>query len=108
MVIIKADIKRGKVGLVLGFYISNLLFRRVTKLLRFQHDRRTVRIVRTHVSAIHTAQFLEAHPNIGLDIFHQMAEVNRTIGVRQGAGNQDLAGLLSHGLKPVKAGVYGR
>ncbi len=87
MVIIKGDIKRSEIRLMLGFNIGDLLLGRVTQLLGFEHDRCAVGIVGAYVSAVHTAQFLEAHPNVGLDIFHQMAEVNSTIGIGQGAGN---------------------
>jgi hypothetical protein len=39
-----------------------------------------------------TAHFLEAHPDIGLDVFDQMAEVNAAVGIGQGGGNKNLAG----------------
>jgi hypothetical protein len=35
--------------------------------------------------------FLETGPNVGLDILHQVADVDRTVGVRQGASDQNLA-----------------
>ena len=88
MVVIKIDIKRGKIRLMFGFDIGDLLFSGMTQLLGFEHDRGTVGVIGTHISTIHPTQFLEAHPNVGLDIFHQMAEVDRTIGIRQCAGNQ--------------------
>ena len=38
--------------------------------------------------------FLEADPDVGLDVFHQVAEVNAAIGIGQGGGDQDLS--LTH------------
>ena len=35
-----------------------------------------------------TAQFLEAHPDIGLDVLDEMAHVNGPVGVREGARNE--------------------
>jgi hypothetical protein len=35
---------------------------------------------------------LEAHPDVGLDVFDQVAEVDRAVGVRQGGGDEDFAG----------------
>ena len=38
-----------------------------------------------------SSQFLEADPDVRLDVFDQMPDVDRAVGVRQGAGDQDLA-----------------
>jgi hypothetical protein len=37
------------------------------------------------------AHLLEAHPDVGLDVLDQVAEVDRAVGIGQGAGNEDLA-----------------
>ncbi len=42
-----------------------------------------------------TALFLEAHPNIGLDRLDHVAKVYRTIGVWEGARDQDFS-ILRH------------
>jgi hypothetical protein len=34
---------------------------------------------------------LEAHPDIGLDVFHHVPDVERGIGVGQGGGDEELA-----------------
>ena len=36
-------------------------------------------------------ELLEAHPDVGLDIFKQVAQMDRTIGIGQGAGYQNPA-----------------
>ena len=68
------------------------LLRRDAFLLGAQHDRRAVGVVGADVPAFVAAHLLEAHPDIGLDVLDQMAEVDRAVGVGQGAGNEDLAG----------------
>jgi hypothetical protein len=36
------------------------------------------------------AHLLEAHPDVGLDVLDQMAEMDGAVGVRQGAGDENL------------------
>ena len=38
-----------------------------------------------------TAQFLKTHKDIGLDVFDQVPEMDVTIGVGQGGGDEDSA-----------------
>ncbi len=52
-----------------------------------------------HVDAPVSAQLLKADPDVGLDVLDQMAEVDRTVGVGQGRGDQDPS--LSHNHSPV-------
>ena len=53
-----------------------------------KHNRRAVRIVGTDVGRGVADQILKAHPNVGLNIFDQVTEVNGAVGVRQGGGNE--------------------
>jgi hypothetical protein len=41
-------------------------------------------------------QLLKAAPDVCLDVFHHVAKVNRTIGIRQGAGDQNFAARAAH------------
>ncbi len=52
-------------------------------------------VVSAAVVAFVAAQFLKAHPNVGLDVFDHMAEVDAAVGIGQGGGNEDFA---CHGL----------
>jgi hypothetical protein len=61
-------------------------------LLGAQHDRCAVGVVGADVPAFVAAHLLEAHPDVGLDVLDQVAEVDRAVGIGQGAGNEDLAG----------------
>ena len=44
-----------------------------------------------HSAATRQLNFLETHPNISLDVFNQMANVYRAVGIGQGAGNKNFA-----------------
>jgi hypothetical protein len=46
-----------------------------------------MRVVGTHVNAPITGKLLEANPDIGLDVLHQMANVDIAISVGQGGGD---------------------
>jgi hypothetical protein len=35
--------------------------------------------------------FLETHPNVGLNVFHQMAEMDAAVGVGQGGSNENFS-----------------
>jgi hypothetical protein len=39
---------------------------------------------------------LEPHPDVGLDVFHDVADVELAVGVGQGGGDEQLA--LGHGI----------
>ena len=58
--------------------------------LRLDHDRRAVRIFGAHVQAVVAAHALKAHPDVGLHGFDDVTEVQRAVGVGQGAGDEDL------------------
>ena len=70
------------------------LLRRLAGLFRREHDRRAVRVVgadEMHLVALHA---LEAHPDVGLDVLHDVADVERPVGVGQGGGDEEPAGHL--------------
>ena len=66
-------------------------------LLSAQHDRCAVAVVGTHVQAAVTAQALETHPDIRLDVLHQMPEMDRAVGVRKRARDENCSGIIAHG-----------
>ena len=83
--------KTAEVAQVFAVAFVDELLRRDAFLLSAQHDRRAVRVIGANVVAFMAAQALEAYPDIGLDIFHHVAEVNRAVGIRQGAGDKNAA-----------------
>ena len=82
--VVKADVETVEVLRAAGGDVGHELLRRLAGLLGRDHDRRAVRVVgadEMHLVALHA---LEAHPDVGLDVFDQMAEVDGAVGVGQG------------------------
>ena len=48
-------------------------------------------IIGTDIAAVVAAGLLEAHPDIRLHLFQQVAQVQRPVGIGQGTGYQDIA-----------------
>ena len=92
VVVIKLHQKSGKIHIVFGMYLGNQLFRRNALFFSAQHDGGAMRVIGTDIMHGMALHFLETHPDIGLDILHQMPEVNAAVGIRQGGSNQDFAG----------------
>ena len=65
--------------------------------LGLQHDGGAVGIVRAHEQHLLALHALEAHPDVGLDVFHDVADVEGTVGVGQCRGNEQALGLLAGG-----------
>ncbi len=91
VVVVKTDVEAGKVFLMLLTNPVNQLLWRNTLTLCPQHDGSTVSIIGTNVIAVMAPHLLIAHPDIRLNVFQQMPQVNRAVGVGQGAGNQNIA-----------------
>ena len=62
------------------------LFGRDPLLASADHDRSTMGVVGANVDAIIAAKLLKTNPEIGLDIFDEMTEMNVAVGIRQRAG----------------------
>ena len=91
VVLVMVNEKAAEIAQMLAVALVDELLRRDAFLFRAQHDRRAVRVVGADIVAFMPAQALEAYPDIGLDIFHHVAEVNRAVGIRQGAGDKNAA-----------------
>ncbi len=98
VIVVEGDMKTLEVALVLGVHALDQLFRRDAFLLGAQHDRRAVGIVGADVIALVAAHLLEAHPDVGLDVFHQVPKMDRPIGIGQGTGDEQGARGLGHGV----------
>lgn len=55
------------------------------------HDRGAMSIVGTNVDAAVATHLLKTNPNVRLDIFHQMSDVNRAIRVWKSTGDEYFA-----------------
>ena len=58
-----------------------------------QHDRRAVGIIGTDIMAFMAAQALKTHPDIRLNMFDHMPQMDSAIGIRQGAGDENPPGI---------------
>src|SRR5437879_4060470 len=90
--VVEFDVESVEVLLApLGDFGDELL-RRLPRLLRRQHDRCAVSIVgadEVHFVALHA---LEPHPDVRLDVFHDVADVERAVRVGKGGGDEQPAG----------------
>jgi hypothetical protein len=55
------------------------------------HDRRAMRVVGADEVHLVAAHALEPHPDVGLDVLHDVADVEGAVGVGQGGGDEQLA-----------------
>src|SRR5690554_7694021 len=88
MIVIKSDMEISKVSLVRFFDLCDQLFWLNTQLLRFEHNRRTMCIISTHIVTFVTAEFLKTNPNICLDIPQHVADMDWAVGVGKRISNQ--------------------
>ena len=87
--------KAVKIGLAPGGNVGDELLRRLARLLGGDHDRRAMRIVGTDEVHLMPAHLLKAHPDVGLDVFHDVANMELAVGIGQGGGHEQAA--LGHG-----------
>ena len=88
MVVVEGHAEGGEVALVAGLDRADEVLGRLPGLLGGEHDRRAVGVVgadEMHDAAVHAAG---AHPDVGLDVAHQMAQVQRAVGVGKGGGDE--------------------
>ena len=99
VIIVEVDQKVGKVSGVLGLDVVDQLLRGNPFLLGAQHDGGAMGIIGADVNCLITAQFLEANPDVSLNVLKHVPQMDRTVGIGQGAGNEDLArwGVAGHG-----------
>ncbi len=92
MPVVVRDVEAVEVALAARGDAGDERLRGLARLLRRQHDRRAVRVVgadEMHLVPLHA---LEPHPDVGLDVLHDVADVERAVGVGQGGGDKELAG----------------
>jgi hypothetical protein len=88
-VVIEGDVKLGKIAKMLVPHVRDQGFFAPLLLLSADHDGCAVRVVGTEVNAAAAPESLEPHPYVSLDVFDQMAQVNRAIRVRKGCSDKD-------------------
>ena len=85
---VETNTKAGEIMLVFLADTLNPIFFRDPMSLSTDHDRGAVSVVGTDKEALVTAKPLKSYPDICLDIFDKMAQVNWSIGVRQRSCDQ--------------------
>ena len=98
--VVKTDVKAIQIRLAPGGDISHKLLRCFARLLGGNHDRCAVGVVgadKVHLVALHP---LKAHPDIGLDVLHDVTDVEIAVGVRERGGDEKLA--HRHGKKTLR------
>ena len=86
--VVERDVEALEVLRALGGYPGDQLLRRDALGLSLEHDRRAVCVVgadEVHLVALHP---LEPNPDVGLDVLHDVADVERSVGVGQGSGDE--------------------
>ena len=94
-VVVELNLKAGEVPHMGFAHIGNHGFFGPTFATCANHNGRSMRVVSADEDAAMTAQFLKADPDIGLDVFHQMPDMDVSIGIGQGSGDENLSGHAS-------------
>jgi hypothetical protein len=86
--VVEGDVKAVQVLLAPGGDAFHQLLGGQSFSLGLEHDRRAVRVVgadEMHGVALHA---LEAHPDVGLDVLHDVADMERPVGIGQRGGDE--------------------
>ena len=89
--VVKRNVKAVQIRLATGRDVCHELLGRFAGLFGGDHDGRAVRVVRAHKVHLVALHALEAHPDVGLDVLHDVADVEIAVGIRQGGGDEELA-----------------
>ena len=90
--VVKADVKAVQVLLAPGGNVGHELLRRLARFFGGNHDGRPVGVVGAHKIDGMALHALKAHPDIGLDVLHDVADMEISVGVGQSGGDEKLAG----------------
>jgi hypothetical protein len=85
----EVNIETRRHSFMVAFYIGDMLFRGNTFLFSLQHDGGAMRVIGAKIQAIVAAQVLKPYPYVCLDLLKHVAEVQITIGIGKGAGDED-------------------
>jgi hypothetical protein len=59
-----------------------------------EHDGRAMGVVGAHEVHLVALHALEPHPDVGLDVLHDVADMERAIGIGQGGGDEQRRGAM--------------
>lgn len=89
VVVIEGDFEVGEILEVACIASLDELFGRNAILTGANHDGRAVGIIGADIDAFVALHFLEAGPEVGLEIFDEMAEMDIAIGIGKGRSDYD-------------------
>ena len=89
--VVKRNVKAVQIRLAPGSNIGHKLLRRDACFFSGNHDGRAVGVVCADKIDLVPLHSLKPHPDIGLDVLHDVADVEIAIGIRQGGGDEELA-----------------
>ena len=95
--VVEADVIAVQIVRPLGGDACHQFFRRDALGLGLQHDRCAVGIIGPHEQHVLAQHALETHPDVSLDVLHDVADVERSVGVGQGGGDEQTLGMLAGG-----------
>src|SRR5690606_21207469 len=81
VIMVKSNMEAIEIGLMLLPYAVYQLLGGNAFLFGAQHDRRAVSVVGTHIMYLVALHFLETNPNVCLNVFHEMPEVDTAVRV---------------------------
>ena len=93
--VVELDVKAVQVLFATGGNVGHECLRRFAGFFGGDHNRRAVGVVGANKVNLMPLHALETHPDIGLDVLHDVPDMEGAIGVRQGGGDEDTA--LVHG-----------
>jgi hypothetical protein len=85
---VKLNPKPREVLLVSRLHLSYQLLLAPAFLPCSYHDCSAMRVIGTYKNTFATYQLLKPYPNVSLDVFDHVTNVNVTVGIRQSSSNQ--------------------
>src|SRR5450830_891854 len=92
MPVVELDVETVQILLAASRNLRHEFLWRNTRFFSRNHDRRTMRIVSTNKMHFVTRHSLMSHPDVSLDIFHDVTKVEGRVCVGKGSGNEQLTG----------------
>ena len=86
--VVEGDVKAVEVLLAASGNVGHKLLGRFARLFGGNHDGCAVGVIGTHEVDGIALHSLRTHPGVGLDVFHDVADVEVTVGIRQGGGDE--------------------
>lgn len=88
-IVVKFDAEVGEVAFVRLLHLGNERFLAHTSLPSADHHGGAVRVVGTKVPAVIAEKLLKTHPDVRLDVLHQVPNMNGPVRIGQGGSNKD-------------------